>query len=108
MWKSILIALLMPFVLVALVSCEGEELDNDAKRICNGFLRTFLGTGDYSRLFTTYYGEMERSIKTRKGGKIVRAILDLSDELRNPKRTSGSVRKIERQVLALCGFDVER
>ena len=95
-------------VVFALVSC-GEELDKDAKAICYGFHREWGSSyANYDSLFATYYDEMERALETRQGGKIVRGLLDLVREVKKPGRTADSVWRLERQVLALCGFDVDR
>ena len=94
--------------LLLLAGCAGEELDNDAKLICDGFRREFRGSNDYEQLFATYYYAMERTLETRKGKRVVNSLLELVEERENPKRTSDSIWRLERQTLARCGYDVDR
>lgn len=100
------IPVVLAFMLI-FVACAKQELGTGAKRICNGLRSTWLRSNyDYDPLFSTYFDEMKRVLDTRQEGKIVR--VDLQKEVKRPGRTFDSVWRIERQVLALCGFDFGR
>ncbi len=81
----------------------------DAATICYAFHQLFTeGHYAYNLLFVLYEDEMRRSVNTQEAYDIIGGVLDLSDELENPNRTTESVWRIERRLLALCGFDDER